>query len=922
MVQTTTPTYQPSGPASLSSSTQKPGYRLNTSGLPTNTEWKDAFVNWAAWKWASSSPAERQNFLGNSWQTAAYGSPDPTDTIITDPISGAKKASISPATMLALTTFANNYKGGDPEIDSQMPWIAPQPGEYIEDPATTAARIQVEQWEKNFNRQLTNDERANAIAEAELALNRETLNANIQQAGLDRDAANARAKLAADASIYGTQTGGLTDIYGTQGSMYNAGLGYNSSIFGSQAGMYNNLLGSQTNIFDSLTKYQQAQDALRQSGLSNAGNLGIAKQGLDDARVQNYISLKQRPGDFVGAEYSARALQPPQGYTGPLYKDSVNIQEIINRLMNPQMGTAPTPPSWYGQTPVAPTPLPPPAQPTAPTLPPPPSTSIATGGGSGTTGSQTPPPPKPPTQPGGSFVTGTPGASSGGSFTPNIPGSTFVTGTPTGGTSGSTVGTFKSFLPNVSTGEDPLKKLLSGQEGNTTPYTDMSGSVVMPFAQGGMTTEPRIMTGDVQTPGVPNPEIIDNPTGAPLGIDNAQTLQAKIQELQQQLQMSQDPEEQQLLQEMIQHYTEMLMEVQQGHQGMEGGMQTPRYANGTGWQLPATTVPTWSPGGNGSGYTSHAGTTMVQPTASGMPSGWTGPQPNSSFAPPPVVGGGTTIAGLLPANQNTSSAPSPTGTGTPITPKPIEPVTTQPVNTIAGGLPRGTPMVTEPWFAGGGNIVAANAANGWDPNVLAANGIGVPQPFNTNASQALAQWWGVPHTLPPGYGSNLPQDVPANPITTQPIDKISGPQTSINPSDIQHAPVIPINTGSQLMNPKEYFDNSLQSPQPGEPRITTLPDSAYQNLPWLKYLQNQQANQDDFRRLATGNVQGAFGMQLPEAGSLNLKQILELMNNPVSAEMAQGAYQSGNRDLPTIANLVRQRAPLGWGLYSSLIRTQ
>ena len=1016
--------------------TKRPGYAVNTgsSGI-TNAEWKDAFIQWAAWKWAGSTPEQRQTFLGNSWNTQQFGSPDASDNIFLDPVSGQKKADVSAQTMLALSKFAQQYQGGDPEIDSEMPWIAPRPDEYIESPAETASRIATEQWERNFDRQIRNDERLAKQQEFANQFAQQEHQDNIAQQNADREAANARAQAQLQGSVYNTQVGGITDIYGTQGGIYGNQLGLLGDIYNTQGSMYNNTLNQQGNIFDSLARYQSQMDALRQSGLSDAGGLALGLQGLEDARVNQYISLKQNPGDFVGAEYTARALNAPEGYTGPLFSNNPSIQEIINRQMNFNPSAPPQTPGWYGQNPTQPTAPTMPSPPGAPSIPGAPNINIggSSSGGSIGGGSSTPTNPSTPrpgqggntSLPQGQItVGGTPdtlnnaimtwtnlmrqasdaatrgdqaaaanfmrtadefrrqsdAAARAGNYTiqwPNSPGAQPNPPAPTwvnnaNNAAGSPFGTNPQ--PAASSGPSApppfptLAQVQSGQTGSaqptmpafptapTSPAPSTGGnfgggfngggansgatgmtvgqylaqrqptplrqrSSLPGFAMGGMTTAPQLMAGDTANPGQPNPEIIDNPTGAPLAVTNEQDILQKIEQITMMLQQSQDPEEQEVLTEMLDHYQMLLDNISQGKTGEAvmgrnmGQAQVPAFAFGTDFG--------WNPASN-SNVNSWSG-----------PSNLNTPNPGpASLVPGVGQGAQPSIAGY---NQvTTQAAPSPSGVVGAPPPFPTMSSYTPPIPLAPNGSPSLVPL--------GSSVhptVAEQARVTWNNPVIPINqsmynqGLIGQNQYNQTLAMNNANPQSTGQYQSAGFnaaGGNNFAPVSGMPNSTEALARAI--EADKYRDQIQYQ-----NEGNKFGNGGTFNESNIvapgMTPQPlmtapgmtpnygggSTPGITVLPDSAYQNLPFLHYLQNR-GNRGMFNTLSTGNTEGAFGMRLPEAGALNYKTILELARNPVSWDMASGAYRSASRDLPTIAALVKARAPLGQALQSSVIRTR
>ena len=120
------------------SATAKPGYIYNPNKAgQTNVDWQESLIDLLSYKWAASTPEQRQTFLGTSWESTKYGEPGGYDTILED-----GKQVTSPATTTALSRYAAAYRPGmDPYIDQVLPYIAPSADDYMEGPSLIAARV-------------------------------------------------------------------------------------------------------------------------------------------------------------------------------------------------------------------------------------------------------------------------------------------------------------------------------------------------------------------------------------------------------------------------------------------------------------------------------------------------------------------------------------------------------------------------------------------------------------------------------------------------------------------------------------------------------------------------------------------------------------------------------------------------------------
>src|SRR3990167_6813262 len=294
------------------SQTAQPGYVLNPAKKgETAEDWFQSSLDYLVKKWAGSDQVTRDTFLGTTWNTAKFGSPSSNDYIGSDGM-----AFTSPSTVAVLTNYLKQYTGGDPELDSAVPYRAPAPNDYIESPEQIALRMSQANADRTFGLQQQQEARlaygqqldAQMQAASIAARSAESSASNAAQIAAATIGANAsmrNAEVAASANRYGTLGGLLGNIYGTQGGMYTAGEGN------------------------------------RVSALGTSGSLSAALQQIYDSRTHDIIANLANPADWVQREYTSRALQAPTGTTGPMFRDVPQLSEAINRLLNYTPGEAP-----------------------------------------------------------------------------------------------------------------------------------------------------------------------------------------------------------------------------------------------------------------------------------------------------------------------------------------------------------------------------------------------------------------------------------------------------------------------------------------------------------------------------------------------------------------------------------------------------
>jgi hypothetical protein len=105
-------------------------------------------------------------------------------------------------------------------------------------------------------------------------------------------------------------------------------------------------------------------------------------------------------------------------------------------------------------------------------------------------------------------------------------------------------------------------------------------------------------------------------------------------------------------------------------------------------------------------------------------------------------------------------------------------------------------------------------------------------------------------------------------------------------------------------------------------QLTANSNQAIQNMPNIQYANNY-GNQNAYNQLGTGRVNAAFGVNLPDVGGLNLRQLNDIALDPDAWGTLSSQYASGNRNLQSIYNRVLANAPLGNAVTSQTqIRTQ
>lgn len=111
--------------------------------------------------------------------------------------------------------------------------------------------------------------------------------------------------------------------------------------------------------------------------------------------------------------------------------------------------------------------------------------------------------------------------------------------------------------------------------------------------------------------------------------------------------------------------------------------------------------------------------------------------------------------------------------------------------------------------------------------------------------------------------------------------------------------------------------NSVSQAQQGN--LTTTPNEAWQNLPALQYLRGN-TGEAEFRRLAQGELEGAFGSRAPLSGMLNIGKVLTADREGASPILS-AIYKAAGLDYNQEVGRAMGRAPIGNAVNTSIIRT-
>ena len=139
------------------------------------------------------------------------------------------------------------------------------------------------------------------------------------------------------------------------------------------------------------------------------------------------------------------------------------------------------------------------------------------------------------------------------------------------------------------------------------------------------------------------------------------------------------------------------------------------------------------------------------------------------------------------------------------------------------------------------------------------------------------------------------------------------PEALINPTG---APIMIIPLSQAMKGAPRFFGGTASDF--GD--VQTTPDESIQALPTLRFLQGQGTPQQ-FGQLATGTTPGAFGTDIPEAGSININRLAQIARDPTAIALLSSLFRSASRNLGSEASRAQARAPVGQNVISSLIRT-
>lgn len=427
-------------------------------------------------------------------------------------------------------------------------------------------------------------------------------------------------------------------------------------------------------------------------------------------------------------------------------------------------------------------------------------------------------------------------------------------------------------------------------------YDPSSGSYIH-LAHGGMTTAKQAVVGDPQEDGKVNPEMLYNPTGAPLSVMPMKDMPMMSQ---------------------------MMQRIPRYAYGTED--QTDPFASFSQQAEPAAPNTTTQPAPTQPSLSDFwAGLTAKDllsaqpaPTATYTPSQ---PLPNTTTEPAPTTTGYGDWRDKLPSagetvpttttTPNTASTPAPvtapTSSGTadaPIgTPAPA-PIPTPTISSILAGM---TPEQRAYYYQ---RLNNTGDASGSMPVFDLS---GDTQLHNTAISPAVANY--------PGGQAQYIADQKHQIETIYPggvwlADGMTYKDPAGNLYRVDPVGPMPL-TGVQTPGGGLGIH-----PYNGKPADTIMSygDAAYQNLPSLLYAQGRIPLSAYFAS-QNGMAPGAFGTEVPFAGALNYNRALNLMRIPGSYGALSSLYKSANLSLDDEIAKARARAPLGQAYATSGIET-
>ncbi len=120
--------------------------------------------------------------------------------------------------------------------------------------------------------------------------------------------------------------------------------------------------------------------------------------------------------------------------------------------------------------------------------------------------------------------------------------------------------------------------------------------------------------------------------------------------------------------------------------------------------------------------------------------------------------------------------------------------------------------------------------------------------------------------------------------------------------------------------PPPVIRTTVAPQAPPSPTVQVQKDETIQNLPALRFLKGQISDQD-FNRLSTTPISGAFGTKLPDSGQLNFNKLQDILKDKQTTELLSSLYTSGSRDFESTVERTKARAPLGRARQTSGIRS-
>ena len=493
--------------------------------------------------------------------------------------------------------------------------------------------------------------------------------------------------------------------------------------------------------------------------------------------------------------------------------------------------------------------------------------------------------------------------------------------------------------------------------GNTAGYDAWVAAGAKPsdigkyaFAHGGMTQEEQFITGDPQTSGIPNPELISNPTNAPIGVTPMNQMGGNIP------QMSMQNGGGSGLAKLL---SQVIVEIA-NQWGETGG--TAQYAYGTGRSG-------FAPNPNNSGVLSGPTPNFPQspyfpfpnkvslpsivdfPGGSGFPNGGINPgsddygMPRTIIDLPGSAGEAATkeefakLMARLEREKQGIYGPETFGPVEPPEYGPIIPVeiSAPPIGSGIGynpppydtNLPRPTNQPINR-----GNLLSQiySRRGGSRANTVSRRG----------GRRKLSQYaYGTQGEYIPDedlFGtlnnlqSSLNNPIPPVSSTSDSAYDPGGGRDFITRTDVQNPqgsydtwidpgydPQFP--QGGNFIaptvgGPLSVRNNFQTAPTSrninfgtgGGGNYTPTPQNLVTGLPSLRYLKGE-ISKAEYDKLIKGNFQGALGTSAPESGDINLSRYYDIAQDPTALSMLSAIYRSGSRDLESEVSRARKYAP-------------